>query len=210
MARARGRCARVERLHDRLEALKQLTLSYYFPRFLGENHFVEGGKLAWYFIQPRKGVSLRALLTHSGPLKDKSELFAFWSKEILRGLRDYLEMCCQEVAEPLNLSNVWVEDDGTRVLLRGVKFGGRRDQGPRTLWRSSKEALEQRLIQMYGHMLHEMLYGQETSTSPIQTLQDISPCTRSVLELSERGVHVGLLSVFRTEIGRQHPLDPRM
>ena len=175
---------------DHLEALKQLTLSRYWPNFLGQD-VVSRKDVGWTYITPSVGISLRKLLQHSGPLSESDVLFRYYSREILCALVDYFEQCSFALGDPITLDNVFICDNGLRVQLRNVRFSGVRaddhsDAPPShqsSLFRDTSHCLEQRLLEMYGEMLLEMLYGEDKENSPIQTLSEISAAVRSVIIL---------------------------
>mmetsp|Transcript_107646 Transcript_107646/g.206995 ORF Transcript_107646/g.206995 Transcript_107646/m.206995 type:complete len:644 (+) Transcript_107646:36-1967(+) len=179
------------KVSDRMEALKQLTLSPYFRDYRGfdfTSHFGKG----MHFLTLHRGVNLRQLIKISGPISYSHPLFIHWAREILLGLRDYLHQCCQELMEDITLEHVCVTNEGLKVYFKNVPFGDRRgilyedipDYGPQNKWRNSFVAVENRLLTMYGNILMELLYGQQEFNSPIRTLHDLSRDWRSVISLA--------------------------
>mmetsp|Transcript_124907 Transcript_124907/g.400090 ORF Transcript_124907/g.400090 Transcript_124907/m.400090 type:complete len:781 (+) Transcript_124907:123-2465(+) len=152
---------------NRLEALKQLALSSYFPDYLGCDLSSYAG-VGLHFLRRKQGVSLRHLVAIAGPLPEQHPLLRYWARELLLGLRDYLCQCCQELTEDITLASVYIHQEGTRVLFQGVPFGDRRgtlfedlpEYGPDNKWCNGFEAVEARLSSMFGVMLMELLGGE--------------------------------------------------
>eukprot|EP00746_Dinoflagellata_sp_MGD_P162813 gnl/MRDRNA2_/MRDRNA2_90539_c0_seq1.p1 gnl/MRDRNA2_/MRDRNA2_90539_c0~~gnl/MRDRNA2_/MRDRNA2_90539_c0_seq1.p1 ORF type:complete len:585 (+),score=110.44 gnl/MRDRNA2_/MRDRNA2_90539_c0_seq1:82-1836(+) len=178
-------------LSYRVEALKQLALSRYFLKYLG-NDFASYTGVGLHFLQMEEGISLRDFIFHSGPLDENQALFRHWAKEILLGMRDYLYQCCQELYADITLEHIYCLHEGLQIRFQRVPFGNRRgrlyteapDQGPNNKWRNGHVATEYRLITMFGNMCLELLYGQEMHNSPIRTMGELSPLLRSLIFLT--------------------------
>lgn len=177
---------------DRMEALKHLAMSKYFRDYLGFDFSSYSGVGLHYLAYEEGGVSLRELIATSGPLAEGHALFRYWAREILSGLRDYLYQCCHEVTEDLTLEHVFVTREGLEIFFKDVPFGGSRgmlyedipEYGPRYKWRNGFVAVENRLLNMFGNMLLEMLYGREPPNAPVRTLQELSTGLQSLISLS--------------------------
>ena len=114
-------------MFDYFEALKELTLSRYWPKFLGQD-LVSRREGSWMYLTPTTGVTLRKFLQCSGPLKESEVLFKYFSREILCALVDYFDQCSFAIADDITPNNVHVCDNGLRVLLRKVHFSGARGE----------------------------------------------------------------------------------
>lgn len=155
-----------EQAMHQVEALKQLTLSHFFPDYLGcDLASCRGAGL--HFFPRARGVSLRNLVALAGPLREGQPLFHHWARQILLALRDYHYQCCQELTEEVTLAHVFACQEGLQLQVRGAPFGDRRgalrgdlpDFGPAIWWRNGFEPTEGRLVSMFGAMLVELLCG---------------------------------------------------
>jgi len=177
-------------LSYRVEALKQLALSRYYLTYLG-NDFASYSGVGLHFLQMEDGVSLRELIFHSGTLDENKPLFRYWAREILLAMRDYLYQCCQELYEDLTLAHVFCLNEGLQLRFQQVPFGARRgalyadapDYGPQNKWRNTYVAVEARLLTMFGNMLLELLYGEDTESSGVRHMGELSGTLRSLIFL---------------------------
>eukprot|EP00927_Polykrikos_kofoidii_P078703 TRINITY_DN75517_c0_g1_i1.p1 TRINITY_DN75517_c0_g1~~TRINITY_DN75517_c0_g1_i1.p1 ORF type:complete len:696 (+),score=111.54 TRINITY_DN75517_c0_g1_i1:105-2192(+) len=180
--------AKATDVYNRLEALKQLTLSHYFVDYLGCDVSSYSG-VGLHFLSRRQGVSLRQLVALAGPLTESHLLFRYWARELLLAMRDYLYQCCQELTRDLTLEHVFVHDEGLQLMLQAAPLGGRRvpvceefsECGPSSKWRNGFMAVENRLITMWGNMIVELLHGEQRPGDPVVTLLELTPGLRWVI-----------------------------
>lgn len=95
-------------------AERDLTLSPYFVRFLGNNVNADE-QFYLYFREFADTKSLRSLLsTAAKPLTEDSRLFRFWAAEIFRALRDICFCCGYEPVLPIQTHHIEVGEGGLR------------------------------------------------------------------------------------------------
>jgi hypothetical protein len=99
-------------LYDSLDALKQLTLSKYFPDYLGFDDVSEGG-FCLYFFELHRGKSLRRLLSERD-VKPGWKLVNYWIKELLSAFTDLFLKCTHSLLFPVTLANVCIQDSGLK------------------------------------------------------------------------------------------------
>jgi len=197
---AREYAGAAEDAMHQVEALRQLTLSHFFPDYLGcDLASCRGAGL--HFFPRARGVNLRSLVALAGPLQEGQPLFHHWARQILLALRDYHYQCCQELREDMTLAHVFACQEGLQLQVRGAPFGDRRgtlrddmpDFGPANRWRNGFEAVEGRLISMFGAMLMELLCGRQEdgvvvppalagASNGLQALVSQAICARDTLD----------------------------
>jgi hypothetical protein len=176
---------------NRMEALRQLALSKYFVDYLGFDFSSYSG-VGLHFLSYKHGIRLRDMVAAAGPVSERQSLFRYWAREILTGMRDYLYQCCHELTEDLTLEHVYVSQEGLQLYFYNVPFGERRgmlyeeipEYGPRNKWRNGFVAVEARLITMFGNMVLEMFYGEQSHDSPVHALQELSAEMRAMISLA--------------------------
>lgn len=135
-------------LYDTLDALKQLTLSKYFPDYLGFDDASEQG-YCLYFFELHRGRNLRKHLAEARP---GEKLLNYWIREILNAFTDLLHKCTHSLSHPVTLANIYTQDSGLKIYLRDLDFGPEREAANHLEFEAS-------LLKMFGEIVLEMLTG---------------------------------------------------
>jgi len=133
-----------------ISAHKQLFFSKYFHCYLGFDE-VTDENYNLYFFEVLRGMSVKRLfgekLLHKSP-----SLLRHWSRELLYAFADLLHKCTHTVNCPITVENVFSQDNGIKVYLKGVDFGEVRPE-------ETHKATEAKLLSMYGSILLELTTG---------------------------------------------------
>ena len=153
-------------LFFKCEALKELTLSSHFQKFLGFDDLSDP-KYHYYFFEY---VDIKSLFNLVNERKlvcnENSQLFHFVATEILNSVKDIVYHCTYSFKTLLSLDNVFFDTKNLRVLLRHVRFGERRRK-----ILDSHAMLEAKMLFNFAIMLLELLEIQNSALSKLPTKQ---------------------------------------
>lgn len=138
--------------YNQVGASKQLLKSKYFPSYLGFDDMGED-EHNLYFFEIKKGKALEQLLEQTGQvMKDSTQLFKFWAKELLYAFKDMTYRSTYTVNGNISLRNLYISDLGIKVYLKKIKYGELRDENMKF-----HLSLEAKMLDNYARILIDML-----------------------------------------------------
>jgi len=137
-------------------AHRELILSKHFPSWMG---YSKDRKL--YFEHFTDAQCLGVLIEKYGVLIEPQPLLYSIISQVLVALRDILEQCTFEILSPLSLNNVFLVNNGTKVILGGIHWGEKysllqatSSNAQYVKWHRNRE---QKLVCDFGNMLREII-----------------------------------------------------
>lgn len=173
---------KVENFFFRAEAMKQLTLSKYFQKFLGFDD-TSNPDYEYYFYEKIEGAVNIVTLMQSVEIEnmETSFFFKYIAKEILCAFRDLSNKCEFSFGMPITCQNFFYVKKTFRLWLTDIKFGPRR----KTIMESQK-IIEAKLLYFYALILINLLSLKYPSLSGLISFLDMK-CSNMV-ELSKMQV----------------------
>lgn len=141
----------LDKIINSMDALKELTFSRYFQKFLGSNAICDLDYIYFFFEHLQGAKSLVSLLAERRLTPDDI-LFKYWMRELLNGLTDFWEQSTYTFTKPIKIENIYIMNEGLKVLFRNVEMGKKRSSPL-----DSNESLECRLLKIFGKLLIKML-----------------------------------------------------
>ena len=123
------------KLHNAMDATRQLVLSRHAPAFLGHEPCVPptGGGFpahARWHLELVGGGTLDAALLEGGPLPETSLLFRHWRRELLEALHHLSAHTTFLLTRGVELCHVYAADGGCRLVLDGLSWGAEFPERP--------------------------------------------------------------------------------
>ncbi|CAG9318361.1 unnamed protein product [Blepharisma stoltei] len=170
-------CEVLTKLFNKISAHKQLFLSKYFHNYLGFDD-ISSDTSNLYFFETLKGITVRKIL-NGRTIEQLPTLIKYWAKELLNAFTDLLHKCTHSVLYPITCANIFIQDNGLKLYLKGVEFGDFRNE-------DTHHETEAKLLEMYGQIMLELLTGNpkfrdfhKLSNFNIDLRCIVEECTRS-------------------------------
>jgi len=139
-------------------AHRQLLLSSHFPDWMGRL----SGTL--YFQHFADAVSLKVLLNRFGHMKEKSPIFISTLSQIVNAFGDLVEMTTFKWQGKLSTGNVFLVDEGSRVIIGKVRWKGMEIAKTTVEWLNVQRGRERSLLESLGEIIRDMT-GMDKSQS---------------------------------------------
>jgi len=135
------------------EAIRELLLSKYFPKFLGYDE-ISSDEFQFYFYEfIPDGIKLTSFFNSTANEElETSYFFRYIAKEILQSFRDLLYKCTYSFKFPITCDNFYYDKNNFRLYLQGLIFGPRRKS-----IMDSPKILEAKMLYFYGLILINLL-----------------------------------------------------
>ena len=135
------------------EAIRELLLSKYFPKFLGYDE-ISSDEFQFYFYEfIPDGIKLTSFFNSAANEElETSYFFRYIAKEILQSFRDLLYKCTYSFKFPITCDNFYYDKNNFRLYLQGLIFGPRRKS-----IMDSPKILEAKMLYFYGLILINLL-----------------------------------------------------
>ena len=135
------------------EAIRELLLSKYFPKFLGYDE-ISSDEFQFYFYEfIPDGIKLTTFFNSTANEElETSYFFRYIAKEILQSFRDLLYKCTYSFKFPITCDNFYYDKNNFRLYLQGLIFGPRRKS-----IMDSPKILEAKMLYFYGLILINLL-----------------------------------------------------
>ena len=135
------------------EAIRELLLSKYFPKFLGYDE-ISSDEFQFYFYEfIPDGIKLTTFFNSAANEElETSYFFRYIAKEILQSFRDLLYKCTYSFKFPITCDNFYYDKNNFRLYLQGLIFGPRRKS-----IMDSPKILEAKMLYFYGLILINLL-----------------------------------------------------
>ena len=135
------------------EAIRELLLSKYFPKFLGYDE-ISSDEFQFYFYEfIPDGIKLTTFFNSAANEElETSYFFRYIAKEILQSFRDLLYKCTYSFKFPITCDNFYYDKNNFRLYLQGIIFGPRRKS-----IMDSPKILEAKMLYFYGLILLNLL-----------------------------------------------------
>ena len=143
----------LEAFFFRCEAIRELLLSKYFPKFLGYDE-ISSDEFQFYFYEfIPDGIKLTTFFNSTANEElETSYFFRYIAKEILQSFRDLLYKCTYSFKFPITCDNFYYDKNNFRLYLQGLIFGPRRKS-----IMDSPKILEAKMLYFYGLILINLL-----------------------------------------------------
>ena len=135
------------------EAIRELLLSKYFPKFLGYDE-ISSDEFQFYFYEfIPDGIKLTSFFNSTANEElETSYFFRYIAKEILQSFRDLLYKCTYSFKFPITCDNFYYDKNNFRLYLQGLIFGPKRKS-----IMDSPKILEAKMLYFYGLILINLL-----------------------------------------------------